>query len=135
MENIDFLPIFYILILIIISGMLSGSETSITSVNKSKIYKLANKGDRKAKRLLHLIKNKNDLIGSILVGNNIVNILASVLATAILINYFGRYKYLCLPPFPFLTIPLLFIKSRSLILRKLNSLTLKPVAYKIFKIS
>ncbi|MBL61228.1 MAG: hypothetical protein CMI85_03780 [Candidatus Pelagibacter sp.] len=89
MENIDFLPIFYILILIIISGMLSGSETSITSVNKSKIYKLANKGDRKAKRLLHLIKNKNDLIGSILVGNNIVNILASVLATAILINYFG----------------------------------------------
>ena len=61
----------------------------VTSVNRSKIHKLANKGDRKAKKLLKLIDNKNDLISSILVGNNIVNILASVLATAVLIEYFG----------------------------------------------
>lgn len=69
--------------------MFSGSETSVTSVNRSKIHKLANKGDKRAKKLLHLIDKKNDLISSILVGNNIVNILASVLATAILIEYFG----------------------------------------------
>ena len=43
----------------------------------------------KLKKLLKLIDNKNDLISSILVGNNIVNILASVLATAVLIEYFG----------------------------------------------
>lgn len=69
--------------------MFSGSETSVTSVNRSKIHKLANKGDKRAKKLLNLIDKKNDLISSILVGNNIVNILASVLATAILIEYFG----------------------------------------------
>ena len=89
MEFTNYLPIFYIAILIVISGMFSGSETSVTSVNRSKIHKLANKGDRKAKKLLKLIDNKNDLISSILVGNNIVNILASVLATAVLIEYFG----------------------------------------------
>ena len=69
--------------------MFSGSETSVTSVNRSKIHKLANKGDKRAKKLLNLIDKKNELISSILVGNNIVNILASVLATAILIEYFG----------------------------------------------
>ena len=89
MDTTSYLPIFYIAILIIISGMFSGSETSVTSVNRSKIHKLANKGDKKAKNLLKLIDNKNDLISSILVGNNIVNILASVLATALLIDYFG----------------------------------------------
>ena len=51
MEITNYLPILYITLLIIISGMFSGSETSVTSVNKSKIHKLANKGDKKAKRL------------------------------------------------------------------------------------
>ena len=90
MEITNYLPIFYITLLIVISGMFSGSETSVTSVNRSKIHKLANKGDKKAKKLLNLIDNKNDLISSILVGNNIVNIFASVLATAVLIEYFGN---------------------------------------------
>ena len=89
MEITNYLPILYITLLIIISGMFSGSETSVTSVNRSKIHKLANKGDKRAKKLLNLIDNKNDLISSILVGNNIVNIFASVLATAVLIEYFG----------------------------------------------
>ena len=62
MEFTNYLPIFYIAILIVISGMFSGSETSVTSVNRSKIHKLAIKGDRKAKKLLKLIDNKNDLI-------------------------------------------------------------------------
>ena len=90
MEDTNFLSIFYIGLLIIMSGIFSGSETSVTSVNRSKIHKLANKGDKKAKKLLKLIDKKNELISSILVGNNIVNILASVLATALLIDYFGK---------------------------------------------
>ena len=94
MENTNLTSIIYIIILIIISGMFSGSETSVTSVNRSKIHKLANKGDKRAKKLLNLIDKKNDLISSILVGNNIVNILASVLATAILIEYFVNF-FIC----------------------------------------
>ena len=62
MENTNLTSIIYIIILIIISGMFSGSETSVTSVNRSKIHKLANKGDKRAKKLLHLIDKKNDLI-------------------------------------------------------------------------
>ena len=50
MEITNYLPILYIALLIIISGMFSGSETSVTSVNRSKIHKLANKGDKKAKK-------------------------------------------------------------------------------------
>lgn len=72
-----------------LSGLLSGSETSITSVSKSKIHKMAIRGDKRAKHLLYLISKKSDLISSLLIGNNFVNILASVLATAVLIKYYG----------------------------------------------
>ena len=86
----DFLISVLIVIgLLILSGLLSGSETSITSVSKSKIHKMAIRGDKKAKLLLKLINRKSDLISSLLIGNNFVNILASVLATAILIKYYG----------------------------------------------
>ena len=86
----DFLISILIVIgLLILSGLLSGSETSITSVSKSKIHKMAIRGDKKAKLLLKLINRKSDLISSLLIGNNFVNILASVLATAILIKYYG----------------------------------------------
>ena len=81
--------IIIIFFLLIISGLLSGSETSITSVSKSKIHKLSNRGDARAKKVLKLIEKKNDLVSSILIGNNIINILASVLATALLIKYYG----------------------------------------------
>ena len=89
MENLNLVSVIYIICLIVISAILSGSETSITSIRKSKIHKLANKGDKNALRVLRLIEKKNDLVSSILVGNNFVNILASALATAILIKFYG----------------------------------------------
>jgi Mg2+/Co2+ transporter CorB len=87
-ENI-ILSIFIVIFLLILSGLLSGSETSITSVSKSKIHKLAIRGDKRAKALMKIINKKNDLISSLLIGNNFVNILASALATAILIKFYG----------------------------------------------
>ena len=83
------ISILIIIFLLLLSGLLSGSETSITSVSKSKIHKMAIRGDKRAKHLLYLISKKNDLISSLLIGNNFVNILASVLATAVLIKYYG----------------------------------------------
>ena len=50
--------IIIIFFLLIISGLLSGSETSITSVSKSKIHKLSNRGDARAKKVLKLIDKK-----------------------------------------------------------------------------
>jgi Mg2+/Co2+ transporter CorB len=129
MEDTNFLSIFYIGLLIIMSGIFSGSETSVTSVNRSKIHKLANKGDKKAKKLLKLIDKKNELISSILVGNNIVNILASVLATALLIDYFGKegifYSTLVMTCFIFLKI----FHPINLLLNFINQ-----IFFKIFKI-
>ena len=87
-ENI-ILSISIVIFLLILSGLLSGSETSITSVSKSKIHKLAIRGDKRAKALIKIINKKNDLISSLLIGNNFVNILASALATAILIKFYG----------------------------------------------
>jgi len=87
-ENI-ILSISIVIFLLILSGLLSGSETSITSVSKSKIHKLAIRGDGRAKALMKIINKKNDLISSLLIGNNFVNILASALATAILIKFYG----------------------------------------------
>ena len=87
-ENI-ILSISIVIFLLILSGLFSGSETSITSVSKSKIHKLAIRGDKRAKALMKIINKKNDLISSLLIGNNFVNILASALATAILIKFYG----------------------------------------------
>jgi Mg2+/Co2+ transporter CorB len=87
-ENI-ILSISIVIFLLILSGLLSGSETSITSVSKSKIHKLAIRGDKRAKALMKIINKKNDLISSLLIGNNFVNILASALTTAILIKFYG----------------------------------------------
>ena len=58
MENLNLVSVIYIICLIVISAILSGSETSITSIRKSKIHKLANKGDRNALRVLKLIEKK-----------------------------------------------------------------------------
>lgn len=87
-ENIA-LSIAIVIFLLILSGLLSGSETSITSVSKSKIHKLAIRGDKRAKSLMRIINKKNDLISSLLIGNNFVNILASALTTGILIKFYG----------------------------------------------
>jgi Mg2+/Co2+ transporter CorB len=79
-----------IVVLIIFSGFFSGSETSLTAASASSIHKLSREGDKKAKLVEKLISNPEKLIGAILLGNNLVNILASALATYFFIGYFGE---------------------------------------------
>ena len=78
-----------ILVLLILSGFFSGSETALTAASRPRLYALARKGDRKAGIVLNLHARKERLIGAILLGNNLVNILASALATSLLLGYFG----------------------------------------------
>ena len=75
-----------ILGLIIISGFFSGSETSLTSASKPRMHELAKSGDRKAKLFTKIFKDKEILIGTILFANNLVNVLASAIATKILLE-------------------------------------------------
>ena len=78
-----------IIILIILSGFFSSSETALTSLSRAKIHKLKKQGNKRAKLVSELRKDKDLLISSILIGNNIVNILASVLTTTLFIKIFS----------------------------------------------
>ena len=79
-----------ILGLIITSAFFSGSETALTAVSKARIRHLADEGDSRAKEVEKLISKQDTLISSLLVGSNLVNILASVLATSLFISLFGE---------------------------------------------
>ena len=71
-----------IIVLILFSAFFSSTETAFSCSNKIKLRALASDGDKKAKRVLDILENKFDkLISTILVGNNIVNLTASTLAT------------------------------------------------------
>lgn len=78
-----------IFILLFISGVFSGSETALTASSEASILHMAKGGDKRAKIVHGLMENKERLLGAILLGNNLVNILASALATSLLISIFG----------------------------------------------
>ena len=78
-----------ILVLLLFSGFFSGSETALTAASRARIHHLAQQGNAKARRVDRLIGDKESLIGAILIGNNLVNILASALATSLFLKLFG----------------------------------------------
>lgn len=78
-----------LIILIALSGFLSGSETALTATSKPRIQLKFKRGDKRAKYVLNILDSLDDVISSLLLSNNLVNILASSLATAILYDLFG----------------------------------------------
>ena len=75
--------------LLIISAFFSGSETALTAVSKARIRHLADEGNKKAEAVEKLISKQDKLISTLLLGNNLVNILASALTTSLFISIFG----------------------------------------------
>ena len=84
------LNILAIFALLCFSAFFSGSETALTAASRARIHRLAQDGDRRAQRVDRLIENRERLIGGILLGNNLVNILASALATSVFIQMVGE---------------------------------------------
>ncbi len=78
-----------VLALIILSAFFSGSETALTATSRARMHELERKGFRRASIVKLLIQSRERLIGAILLGNNLVNILASALATALFVKLFG----------------------------------------------
>jgi len=78
-----------ILTLLVFSAFFSGSETALTAASRPRLHNLAQSGDHRAIMVNDLWHQKEHLIGSILLGNNLVNILSSALATSALIALFG----------------------------------------------
>ncbi|HHK75036.1 MAG TPA: DUF21 domain-containing protein, partial [Rhizobiales bacterium] len=79
-----------IIVLLILSAFFSGSETALTATSRAFMLELERKGSKKAALVQHLISARETLIGAILLGNNFVNILASSLATSLLVGVFGK---------------------------------------------
>ncbi len=79
-----------ILLLLVLSGFFSGSETALTASSRGKLRSQADKGSRGAQKALDITEDNERLIGSVLLGNNLVNILAASLATALFTRLFGE---------------------------------------------
>ncbi len=79
-----------IVVLLVISAFFSGSETALTAASRGKLHAMADKGSPGAKRALRLTEDNERLIGAVLLGNNLVNILAASLATSLMMRIFGE---------------------------------------------
>ncbi|AZG35274.1 MAG: CNNM domain-containing protein [Shewanella psychromarinicola] len=79
----------FLLVLIVMSAYFSGSETAMMSLNRYRLRHLAANGHKGAIRALKMLDRPDRLIGLILIGNNLVNILASAIATIIGMRLFG----------------------------------------------
>ena len=77
-------------VLIVASAFFSSSETALTAASDARMRQLANKGNKRAKIVEKLRADREGLIGSILIGNNAVNVLGSALATSFAIRLFGE---------------------------------------------
>lgn len=76
--------------LLVLSGFFSGSETALTAASRGKLRAQADKGAKGAQKALDVTEDNERLIGSVLLGNNLVNILATSLATALFTRVFGE---------------------------------------------
>ncbi|MGL5575582.1 MAG: HlyC/CorC family transporter [Sarcina sp.] len=93
MESSVIIQIVVLIILIALSGFFSSSETALTSVNKIKIRHMVEANVKGAKLVESLIESPKELLGAILIGNNIVNIGASSLATVLATTLFEGTRF------------------------------------------
>ncbi len=79
-----------IFVLLVLSAFFSGSETALTAASRARMHSLSKQGETRADTVLRLRIRTERLIGAILLGNNLVNIMASALATSLLLGVFGE---------------------------------------------
>jgi Mg2+/Co2+ transporter CorB len=88
--NNDILGLVSIVVLLGISALFSIAETALTAASRAKMHHAEKQGSKRAAVVNHLRQDSESLIGSLLVGNNLVNILATVLTTTVLTSIFGE---------------------------------------------
>ncbi len=92
MDPSSIVQLIVLIILIVLSGFFSAAETALTTVNLNKLRAISDEGGRRGKRALRVLKmrdNSPKLLSAILIGNNIVNLSSSALATILATNLFG----------------------------------------------
>ena len=83
--------IIILVLLVIGSAYFSGTEAALMSVNRIRIKNAAGNGNKKASLVLKFTENFDKVISTLLIGNNIVNILATSIATVLFTTYFPKY--------------------------------------------
>jgi putative hemolysin len=86
----DIWPYLGIVVLIVFSAFFSGSEIAFASMNKGRVKKAADSGNPYAKNAMYIYEHFDDVLSTILIGNNLVNIAASSIATVIAIHWMGE---------------------------------------------
>lgn len=89
MDSSDVIQIIVLIILLVLSAFFSSAETCLTTVNKIRLRSLAEEGNKQAATVLRLTEDPTKMLSAILIGNNIVNLSASSLATSIAYNLGG----------------------------------------------
>lgn len=79
-----------ILLCIVMSAYFSATETAFSTVNKVRLKSMADKGNNRASRVLKMLDDYDGMLSSILIGNNIVNILSASLSTVLFIGLLGE---------------------------------------------
>jgi len=79
----------FLVLLLLLSSFFSSAETAFTTVSRIRMRTLAESGNKKAKRVLTITDDMHQMLSAILIGNNIVNLSASSIATSLAIKLFG----------------------------------------------
>lgn len=90
MEISLLIPIVCIIVLLLLSAFFSGSETALTAASSVRMHAMEKDGNKRAGLVNRIRDQKERMIGALLLGNNMVNIMASALATSVLIKMFGE---------------------------------------------
>ncbi len=87
----DYISLGVLAVLLVLSGFFSSAETALTTVNRLRIRSLLEAGNKRAKKVDKLISKPGKMLSAILIGNNIVNISLSAIATSLTIKIWGNY--------------------------------------------
>lgn len=91
MDTDSYIQLITIIILLFLSAFFSSAETAFMTVSRIKIRSLMDEGNRHAALVAKIIDNSGKMLSAVLIGNNIVNISCSALATTFTINVWGSY--------------------------------------------
>jgi magnesium and cobalt exporter, CNNM family len=90
MTGFDWLSLVIVLVCLLLSAFFAGSETALTASSRASMARLEKHGSKQARIVNRLLESRERLLGALLFGNNAVNIAASVLATDIMVKWFGH---------------------------------------------
>lgn len=125
MDPSEVTQILILIILLFLSGFFSSAETALTTVNKLRMRSLAEEGVKGASTVIKLIENPTKMLSAILIGNNVVNLTASSIATSFAIKFGGIWAGVATALLTILILIFGEITPKSLATLKAESMSLK----------